>query len=123
MDEIQKRFARHLDASLMRQMTSNVPQPDPGPLTLSKLQTAMQLLAACRQAPPPVRIVESVHMVDQHEDWSKARSPSRTRRRMRYNAARILTYTPKKEAYQLPTGELVMHPTMAQEVRRRMKPL
>jgi hypothetical protein len=66
MDEIQKRFARHLEASLMRSMTSNVPQPDTEPLTFSKLQTAMQLLAEMQQAPPPVRIVESVHMVDQH---------------------------------------------------------
>lgn len=120
MDEIQKRFARHLEASLMRSMTSNVPQTDPGPLTFAKLQSAMQLLADMPPAPPPVRIVESVHMVDQHEDWSKARSPSRTRRRMRYNAARIVTHTPKKEAYQLPTGELVMHPKMAREFRRRM---
>lgn len=92
--------------------TSNLAVPSE-PLTLASIERTIKALGP----PPPPRsgqIIESVHMVDRHEDWSKARSPSRTRRRMRYNAARIYTsYTPKKSAFRMPDGSLVMHPAMA----------
>lgn len=93
-----------------------------GAMTLGKLSEAIDRVKALGHAPPsPVRIVESVHMVDRHEDWSNVRSPSRTRRRMRYNACRIYTYTPKREAFAPPDGAVVMHPVMAAEVREALK--
>ncbi len=58
-----------------------------------------------------VRIIESAAMVDTVDDWSKARSPSRTLRRMRYNAARIRTYKPKTEALQMPWPKSSIVPT------------
>lgn len=96
--------------------TSNISEPSE-PLTAASILKTMKSLG-----PPPLpragHIIESAYMVDRHEDWSRARSPSRTRRRMRYNAGRIYTYTPKKEALRMPDGSLVMHPAMAQQLRQ-----
>lgn len=70
-----------------------------------------------------LRIVESVLMVDRHEDWSRVRSPSRARRRMKYGHPQNIRYydVPKKEALQM-GGTLVMHPLMAAKLRRAVQP-
>ena len=70
-----------------------------------------------------VHIVESLEMVDQVEDWSRVRSPSRARRRLRYGHKQNIriVYVPKKEAFWADNGRtLVMHPVMAAELRRQI---
>jgi hypothetical protein len=67
-----------------------------------------------------LRIIENRHMVDGPlEDWSNVRSPSRAaRRRKRGFPQRIrIFYRPKRIAYQLIDGTLVMHPELARELR------
>jgi len=115
------RLGRRMDDMILGMMTSNMTPPEPSnPLSFDKLN---RMIADLGSPPPPRlgQIVESVHMVDCHEDWSKVRSPSRTLRRMRHNASRIYTYAPKKEALQMPDGSLVMHPVMARELRRKLE--
>jgi hypothetical protein len=68
-----------------------------------------------------VQIVESLAMVDHVEDWSGVRSPSRARRRRKQgHPQRIkITTTPKKQAYAIEGGrKVIMHPDMAQELKR-----
>lgn len=68
-----------------------------------------------------LRIIERPDMVDPVEDWSRVRSPSRARRRMKAGHPQHMRiiYVPKKEAYQM-GNTLVMHPVMAAELRRQM---
>jgi hypothetical protein len=69
------------------------------------------------------RIIESFHMVDPVEDWSRVRSPARAARRRKKHRQNIRTiYVPKKEAFQMPDGSLVMHPEMARALRDAVKP-
>ena len=70
-----------------------------------------------------VRIIESWHMVDRTEDWSRVRSPSRAARRLRrgYRQNIKITETPKKEAISSDGGlTLIIHPEMARELRRQI---
>lgn len=123
-DVVKRRIAASMDRMLMDAMlgatytTSTTKQQEP--LTLAKIEETVRSLGP---PPPPKagRIIESAEMVDRFEDWSKARSPSRTRRRMKYNAHRIYTYKPKSSAYQMPDGSLVMHPVMADLLRKSIK--
>lgn len=117
-DQLAARIERQMMDSLLGACTSAVPQAQE-PFTFDKLLAAVESLGP---PPPPNagRIVESAAMVDRFEDWSKVRSPSRTRRRMKYNAHRIYTYKPKTYALQLPDGSLVMHPVMADYIRRNV---
>lgn len=66
-----------------------------------------------------LRSIEDLNMVDAVEDWSEVRSPSRARRRRKRGfRQRIKTiWVPKKVAYKLPDGSLVMHP----ETRRALE--
>lgn len=119
-----KEFARRFDQMAMDRLmgasTTNSVASGTGPLTLEKLNNVLKDLGP----PLPRRngaIIESTYMVDRFEDWSKARSPSRTRRRMRYNAARIYTYKPKTSALLMPDGSFVMHPVAAQHLRLAIK--
>lgn len=98
--------------------TSNVAPAPQEPMTLAKLSATIAAMKAPAPKPNAGKIVESVEMVDRFEDWSKARSPSRTRRRMKYNAHRIYSYKPKTYALQMPDGSLVMHPVMADALRK-----
>lgn len=115
---IAEELSRRMESLLMGAMTNQLPKRVQGePFSFAMLKRTMDALGP----PPPPRvgqIIESIHMVDRHEDWSNVRSPSRTLRRMRYNASRIYTYTPKKEALQMPDGSLVMHPVMAAQLRK-----
>lgn len=67
-----------------------------------------------------LRIIEDLNMVDAVEDWSEVRSPARARRRRKRGfRQRIKTaWTPKKVAYRLPDGSLVMHPETLRELER-----
>jgi hypothetical protein len=70
-----------------------------------------------------LRFIESEAMVDQVEDWSRVRSPSRAERRRRQGHrqnVRIVT-TPKKEAVSLDGRTFYMHPVMADALRREIK--
>lgn len=116
MDELRRRLDKMMLDAIGGCTTSNVPPPEQRPFTMADLQWAMIQLGKPR-GPPPVKIVESIYMTDEIIDWSLARSPSRTKRRMRYNAARLRRYVPKKEAVQLPDGSLVMHPATAAHLR------
>jgi hypothetical protein len=110
-----------MDRMLFSAMSSTVEPPRASePFNMA---AALKMIQDAGPPPPPRlgKIIESAHYVERHEDWSKVRSPSRTKRRMRHNAARIYTYTPKKGAMQLPDGSLVMHPVTARDLRNRMK--
>jgi hypothetical protein len=97
------------------------PSPGAGAFSLENLRQSIHMMAAASTgAAREGHILESSLMVDLVEDWSKARSPSRTRRRMRYNAARIRTYVPQTHALRMPDGTLVMHPAMAARVRQAL---
>lgn len=66
-----------------------------------------------------MRIVESWLMVDQVEDWSRVRSPSRARRRRKQGHPQrvFMRQVPKREA--IVAGDTAyMHPEMAREFRR-----
>lgn len=72
---------------------------------------------------PGVQIIEDRNMVDHVEDWSRVRSPSRARRRLRYGHRQNITIktTPKTNAYSLRGGlVLIMHPVMAAALRREV---
>ncbi len=74
--------------------------------------------------PGGLRIIESKQLVDRNEDWSRVRSPSRARRRMRQGHRQniIVTYTPKTIAYHMPhENAVVMHPDMARQLRARLQ--
>lgn len=67
-----------------------------------------------------VRVIESLEMVDSVEDWSRVRSPSRARRRMRqgYRQNVVVTVTPKQEVLML-GDTMVAHPVIVDQLRRR----
>jgi hypothetical protein len=117
VDEIAKRMQQMFERQAFGLMTANMPPAEPQrPLCMADLQYAMATMPKPR--PNVGKIIESVHMVEQFEDWSKVRSPSRTKRRMRYNGSRIYKQKPKTGAYQMPDGSLVMHPTEAAKLRK-----
>lgn len=68
------------------------------------------------------RIIESDRMVDLVEDWSAVRSPGRARRRRRQGHRQniVVRLVPKREALQLPNGDIVMHPARVAELQRKM---
>jgi hypothetical protein len=116
--DIAKKLAQDMNRLMYGAMTNNVEPPPSAPLNMASV---LKMIQDAGPPPPPKlgKIIESVHYVERHEDWSKARSPSRTKRRMRHNATRIYTYTPRKDAMQLPDGSLVMHPVTARHFRNR----
>ena len=69
-----------------------------------------------------LRIIEDLNMVDPVEDWSGVRSPARARRRRKRGyRQRIKTiWVPKKVAYRLPDGSIVMHPEVRRELEREI---
>ena len=66
-----------------------------------------------------VKIVESLAMVDQVEDWSGVRSPGRARRRRRKYRQNIkIVNVPKPHAISIDGGRtLIMHPEIARQLR------
>jgi len=67
-----------------------------------------------------VRIIEDITLTDMVEDWSKVRSPSRARRRLRQGHRQNIRFlqVPKKRAFSIDGGRtLIMHPEMARQLR------
>lgn len=87
----------------LREALAGPPRPLPGPPNL------MLPLGG-------VRIIEDRNMV---ERVLYPRSPGRARRRMRLGHPQHYAMRPRKTAYRLPDGSMVMHPAMAAELRRR----
>lgn len=68
-----------------------------------------------------MRIVESLHMVESVEDWSRVRSPSRAERRRRQGHRQNIDVrlVPRKDAITIDGGRSYMvHPTVAKEMQR-----
>lgn len=68
-----------------------------------------------------MKIIEDRNTVESVEDWSRVRSPSRARRRLRYGHKQNIDikHVPRKEAFKI-GDTLVMHPIMAAEMRRQL---
>ena len=69
------------------------------------------------------QIVEDASLVDYVEDWSKVRSPSRARRRLKrgFRQNVIIRATPNKTVFSIDNGRvLVMHPEVARAFEREM---
>jgi hypothetical protein len=72
-----------------------------------------------------IRIVESLHMVDHVEDWSRVRSPSRAARRRRNGHRQniVTVAVPKRHAISIDGGRtLIMHPEIARWLREQARP-
>jgi hypothetical protein len=72
---------------------------------------------------PASRIVEDASLVDYVEDWSKVRSPSRARRRLKRGIRKSLPMkaVPNKTVYSIDNGRvLVMHPEVARAMERQL---
>jgi hypothetical protein len=70
-----------------------------------------------------VRIVKDIHMTDVVEDWSRVRSPSRARRRLRYGHPQNVVFrnVPKKDVFYLEGGNVIVgHPETIAELERLM---
>lgn len=68
-----------------------------------------------------MHIVESLLMVEKVEDWSKVRSPSRARRRLRQGHPQniIIRHVPRKDAITMDGGITYhMHPETARACRQ-----
>jgi hypothetical protein len=72
-----------------------------------------------------VRIIESLAMIDQVEDWSRVRSPGRARRRRRNHPQNIrMIHVPKPHAISMDGGRtLIMHPETVRQLREMTKDL
>lgn len=66
-----------------------------------------------------IRVIESVHMVEPWEDWSRVRSPSRARRRQRQGHRQNIAYRTRPSTGLIQTADtLYGHPeTIAKVVR------
>jgi len=68
-----------------------------------------------------MRIIESLHMVKTVEDWSRVRSPSRARRRMKQGHRQnvVTRHVPRTDAITMDNGATyLMHPETAKEFAR-----
>lgn len=79
------------------------------------VQWKKQLVAL---GPPGLAIRTSYHLTEPYEDWSKVRSPSRARRRMKHGHRQRVNYMqrPARKAFQI-NGEIWMHPEMEKHMR------
>lgn len=66
-----------------------------------------------------LRFIETPHAVTRVEDWSRVRSPSRARRRMRAGKRQNVVITETPAAY-VANGTTFIHPDMAREFRRQV---
>jgi hypothetical protein len=72
---------------------------------------------------PASSIVEDASLVDYVEDWSKVRSPSRARRRIKRGIRKSLPMKaiPSKTVYSIDNSRmLVMHPEVARAMERHI---
>lgn len=68
---------------------------------------------------PAVSIVESEHATVAAEDWSKVRSPSRARRRLKAGIGnRNIRHYRKPTAYKM-GNTIIIHPTLAKAIREQ----
>lgn len=87
-------------------------------LTLAKLSAIIHEMKADKMQ--AVRVIETVNATTPYEDWSKVRSPSRTRRRLKRGFPnRNIVTRQKPAAYRL-NGVLYVHPEIARAVHQVM---
>lgn len=68
-----------------------------------------------------MRVVEAPHMVQTVEDWSKVRSPSRARRRMRYGHRQNIVYRTEPRMDAITDGHTIyMHPVAIKRLSQLM---
>jgi hypothetical protein len=66
-----------------------------------------------------LQIIEDPSLTEAVEDWSRVRSPSRAARRCHKHRQNIrIKFVAKKDVFHI-GDKLVMHPEIAQELRRR----
>lgn len=69
-----------------------------------------------------IRIIENALLVDSVEDWSRVRSPSRARRRMRYGHRQNVRIVSKPRTDVLVVGTTwFMHPMTADLLRKQLQ--
>ncbi len=68
-----------------------------------------------------VRIIESVEAYEPVEDWSRVRSPSRAERRRRQGHRQNIEIRHKPIALQHADGYFIVHPAIADQLRREIK--
>jgi hypothetical protein len=69
------------------------------------------------------RIVESEHMTETIEDWTKVRSPGRARRRMKQGHKQRIEYhtVPRRDVISIDGGRtLVCHPALMREIGKAL---
>lgn len=89
------------------------------------LDSLLEISRKIRDIPPQPRFVESWDMVDRVEDWSRVRSPSRARRRLKYGYPQNITirHVPKKDAISFDGGKTYyVHPQMMDALRKATNP-
>lgn len=69
-----------------------------------------------------MRVIAAPLLVDMVEDWSRVRSPSRARRRLRQGHPQniVLRAVPRREALNV-SGALYMHPDLIAELEAKME--
>lgn len=70
-----------------------------------------------------MRVIEDATLVDAYEDWSLVRSPGRARRRRKKGCRQniIIRAKPKEVGYIIGNTTIVMHPEMADLLRRHIR--
>ena len=71
-----------------------------------------------------MKIIESIHMTEPFEDWSRVRSPGRARRRLRLGYRQNIVHrkVPRKDAVSMDGGRTyVMHPETVKEFYRMLR--
>jgi hypothetical protein len=90
-------------------------------ITLADIKRSMEFVPKRKPGDFNGEIIESWHMVDTHEDWSRVRSPGRARRRRFKHRQNIRVYTtPKPDLYKLPDGTMVGHPQTVRALYARI---
>jgi hypothetical protein len=67
-----------------------------------------------------VRIIESAEAYEPIEDWSRVRSPSRAERRRQQGHRQNIIIRHKPIALQHVDGTLIVHPAIADQLRREI---
>jgi hypothetical protein len=68
-----------------------------------------------------MRIIESVEAYEPVEDWSHVRSPSRAERRRRQGHRQNIVIRHKPIALQHADGYFIVHPAIADQLRREIR--
>lgn len=69
-------------------------------------------------------VIESVHMtIGPFEDWSKVRSPSRAKRRLKLGHKQNINiyHSPNPDVMQMANGTFVGHPATIAKLRNKLK--